>query len=131
MAKAKIGRPSDFSQECADDICEAIASGVSLREFCSEDSAPNRSTVFRWLEQNEGFRDQYARARESQAETYADEIVDIADEAEDAQLARLQIDARKWAASKLAPKKYGDKVTQELTGAEGAPLDLTVRFVRD
>jgi hypothetical protein len=58
---------------------------------------------------NEERRNQYMRAREEQADTLADEIVAIADNATDAQIARLQMDARKWFASKVAPKKYGDK----------------------
>lgn len=125
------GRPSEFTQATADAICERIADGESLRRICAEEGMPDKATVFRWLSQNEAFRDQYAHAREMQAETHADRIVDIADEATDAQLARLQIDARKWAASKLAPKKYGEKVA--LTGgSEGdAPIksELTVKFV--
>jgi hypothetical protein len=72
------------------------------------------SMVFRWLanEDNAEFRDQYARAREAQADKYADELVDIADEgkSEDANIIRLRMDARKWAASKLAPKKYGERL---------------------
>lgn len=125
-----MGRPSDFTPELANAICEELATGQSLRKICARDGMPDKATVFRWLSQNPDFRDQYAHAREMQAETHADEIVDIADEAEDANLARLRIDARKWKASKLAPKKYGERVTQEHTGPEGAPLTLNVSFVR-
>ena len=77
------------------------------------------------------FAEQYARAREVQAETLADEIVSIADEDGDPQRQRLRVDARKWVASKLKPKRYGDKVTNEHTGADGGPVALTVsvRFV--
>lgn len=71
---------------------------------------PDTSTVFRWLAKHEDFREQYARAREEQAETHADEIIDIADDfADDPNSRRVRIDARKWIASKLKPKKYGDK----------------------
>jgi hypothetical protein len=110
------GRPSGFSPDIANAICERIANGESLRTICEEDGQPDKATVFRWLASNTEFRDQYAHAREMQAETYADEMVNIADAAKDANLARLQIDARKWKASKLAPKKYGDKVA--LTGGD-------------
>lgn len=74
-----------------------------------------------------------------QAEAFADEIIAIADgdAATDPAIAaamtardKLRVDARKWIASKLAPKKYGEKVTQEHTGAGGEPLELTVKFVR-
>ena len=85
---------------------------------------PNKATVFRWLRGNEAFRDQYVRAKEAQAEALADEIVDIADDGhndwmkrrygederwvengEAIQRSRLRVDARKWVASKLLPKK--------------------------
>lgn len=109
-----MGRPSDYSQELADSICERLADGESLRSICSADDMPAKTTVFRWLGANQEFRDQYARAREEQAESLADEITEIADTADDAQIARLRIDARKWVASKLKPKRYGDRL--ELSG---------------
>ena len=71
---------------------------------------PNRSSVHKWLAENKDFSDQYARAKDNQADTLADELIYIADNAEDVQKARLQVDTRKWVASKLKPKKYGDKL---------------------
>jgi hypothetical protein len=71
-----------------------------------------------WLALDAEFAAQYARAREEQADYYADEIIEIADTAEDANLARLRIDARKWKASKLRPKKYGEKI--DLTSEDGS-----------
>lgn len=126
-----MGRPSDFTEEIANAICERIAVGESLRAICSDEAAPDKATVFRWLASNSDFRDQYTHAREMQAETYADEMVEIADEAKDANLARLQIDARKWKASKLAPKKYGDKIAHVGGGDGDEPIKsaLTVTFV--
>ncbi len=62
---------------------------------------------------------QYARAREEQADFYADEIVTIADTEPDAATARVRVDARKWVASKLKPKRYGDKLA--LGGADDLP----------
>jgi len=104
------GRPSDYTQAIADHICEQLAEGISLRKICLAEDMPGKSTVFRWLWANIEFRDQYERAREAQADTLADEITDIADDAEgDPQRDKLRVDARKWVASKLKPKKYGDK----------------------
>ena len=87
------------------------------------------STVMRWLAkaEHEEFREQYAHAREVQAEVRADEIVDIADATEGGsneavQSARLRVDSRKWIASKLLPKKYGDKIQH--TGDGGGPVVL-------
>ena len=126
-----MGRPSDYTQEIADAICEHIAQGKSLRWICAEDGMPGSTTVYRWLNENEGFRKQYTHARELQAEFYADEIIEIADLAknEDAQVARLRVDARKWKASKLAPKKYGDKL--DLNHSGGVKVERIARVIHD
>jgi len=91
-------------------VCLEITEGKSLRSICEADDMPTAETIRVWLIEDGEFSVQYARAREEQADFYADEIIDIADTAKDANLARLQIDARKWKASKLQPKKYGDKL---------------------
>lgn len=122
VAGVIMARPSDFTQEMADHICERLSEGESLRSICRDAGFPDKATVFRWLIANKEFRDQYARARETQADAIADEILNIADEAEDAAKARVQIDARKWLAGKLRPKVYGDKITQEQTGPDGGPI---------
>ncbi len=120
MAKTKrpVGRPTTYSQETADKICELIARGMSLRAICVSGDMPASGTVHRWLAEHAEFQEQYAHAREEQADSFADEIVEIADSvpADNAEVAKakLQIDARKWKAAKLAPKKYGDKL--ELDG---------------
>ena len=98
----KVGRPSLYSEAFVTRICIEIALGKSLISICSADDMPDRVTVYRWLEEHVEFRNEYARARELQADHYADQIVDLADAAEDANLARLQIDARKWTAAKAA-----------------------------
>lgn len=139
-AKAKTGRPSDFTQEMADKICEQIADGKSLRSICDADDMPGKATVFVWLGKHETFQDQYARAREAQADSYVDDIMDIADDGRNDWMERrnsdgeavgwqengealrrsqLRIDARKWAAAKLRPKKYGEKIELEHGGQVG------------
>jgi hypothetical protein len=100
-----------FAPELATTICERIALGESLRTICRADDMPSEATVRSWAVENvSGFAAQYARARDHQADFYADEIIDIADTDEDPQRARLRVDARKWKASKLAPKRYGDRM---------------------
>lgn len=139
---------SAYTLKIGDEICERLINGESLRKICSDECMPNTATVCRWLAKHEAFREQYARAREAQADTLADEILDIADDGrndtyqdEDGNdrtnheviaRSKLRVDARKWLASKLAAKKYGDKVQQEHTGPDGAPIDLnlTVKFVK-
>lgn len=119
----------EFSQEIADKICEALStSSISLRKLCESPDLPGQTTVFKWLNSYPEFAKQYARAREAQADFIADEILEIADksrmgiktvvkethteitEGDMVDRSRLMIDARKWRAGKLAPKKYGDKI---------------------
>jgi hypothetical protein len=130
-----IGRPSDYSAEAAADICARLAAGEPLVRICREDDKPHLSTVYRWLAAHEDFREIYARAREDQADTLADEIVEIADDGRNdtytdgegvervnqdvINRSRLRVDARKWVAAKLKPRKYGDKVTTEHANADG------------
>lgn len=119
------GRPSIFSDEIAIAICSRLSDGESLRKICCDDGMPGQTTVYRWLMEREDFREQYACARELQADTLFDEILDIADDGsndfvadgdggeavnhEHIQRSKLRIDSRKWMAGKLRPKKYGDK----------------------
>lgn len=116
--KAKTGRPSDYLPEVAADICSLLADGESLRKVCERPGMPGKATVFRWLSQHEEFRDQYAKATETRADAIFEEMFDIADNvAEEAAAvgkARLRIDTRKWALARMNPKKYGDKVSQEI-----------------
>ncbi len=116
-------------------ILERIADGESLRAICEGENTPARSLVFEWLAADASFADQYAHAREEQADALFDEILDIADDGrndwmkrnhgeddpawvengEALNRSRIRIDARKWMAGKLRPKKYGDRVDGELT----------------
>jgi hypothetical protein len=109
VVEKKTGRPSSYTEEMGLRICEHIMQGKAFTwEKLREEGLPSPSTIFRWLEDNESFRLKYARARELQATIYADEILTIADSCEDPNKARLQVDARKWHASKTAPKVWGD-----------------------
>jgi hypothetical protein len=147
------GRPSSFTQDIADQITSKIVEGYTLRQIAALPKMPDKSTILRWLATNESFRAQYACAKDVQADLMSEDIIDISDDgtndwitrenqdgstyevlnAEHVQRSRLRVDTRKWLMSKLAPKKYGDKVSAEVTGADGAPLvppTITVNFVR-
>jgi hypothetical protein len=118
VTKGKVGRPSTFSADVAMVVCTRIAKGESLNKIC-KDGVASIWTVLGWLDQHPEFAQQYARARELQADYYADEICEIADAAADevdpaaVQAAKLRVDARKWVASKLKPKRYGDRIEVE------------------
>jgi hypothetical protein len=143
------GRPSDYTEEIAAQICERIAAGESLSKICTDEEMPCRTAVYNWLDKSKEFADNYARAVEDRAESLAEEILTIADddsgdygfkkvrnetgesaevfiEKDNIQRARLRVDSRKWIASKLFPKKYGDKVQNEVSGADGKPIEFAV-----
>jgi len=128
-----------FDQAKADAVLAAIADGHSTREAC-EIAEQNRGEFYVWLSQDPKLADQYARAKDACAELLADEIVDIAEDGrndwverenartgetyialnrEAIERSRLRIDARKWVASKLLPKRYGDRIQQD--------VDATIR----
>ena len=137
--KSNAGRKTDYTDEIAAEICTRISCGESLRQICMEPRMPTQSTVYLWLLQHRKFSENYARARDEQADTFADEIQAIADEppaevTDDKGVSRVdsgwvtwqknRIDARKWVASKLKPKKYGDRTT--LAGDADNPVAMTV-----
>jgi hypothetical protein len=149
MAKTAAKKPAkkteriSYNDKLADRICVRIVEGESIRKICADPSMPGMTAVFSWLNQHEYFAKQYARAKEEQAEKFADEIVEIADETPEIEPVldkngevvemkissayvswqKNRVDARKWIASKLKPKKYGDKVVSEISGLDGAPIE--------
>lgn len=115
----KVGRPSSYSTELIDAICKKVSEGQALLHVCEEEGFPAQTTVFRWLNEKEEFRQKYARARELQIERMALDALRIADDPnEDPQSRRVRVDTRKWILSKWAPKKYGDKLEVEQTGEQ-------------
>lgn len=127
------GRPSKYSQEVAEAICERLSEGESLLSISKDPAMPARSTILKWRNEIEEFSASYARAYEMGADIQFDELEELAATAtpETVGVVKLQLDARKWALARRLPKKYGDKVTQEVTGADGGPINtaITVRFV--
>jgi hypothetical protein len=112
------GRPTIYSEELAQKICKRIMDGESLRQICESKDMPDRTTVHDWLSKNEDFSHQYVISREIQADYYADDIIAEADKATDrdsAAAAKVKVDARKWVAAKLKPKRYGDKLDLDQT----------------
>ena len=127
-----MARPSLYTPELAEHICDLIAKGVPLNRFSEREDVPDDSTVYRWLGAHSEFREMYAHARERMADRFAEEVVTIADEADPETMrgiehARTRIDARKWAAAKAAPKKYGDLRRTELSGPDGGAIKTEQR----
>lgn len=111
------GRPEIHTDELALRVCGELALGKSLRTVCEIDGMPSISTIFKWLHERPEFSKQYARAKEEAAELFSEDMLEIADSSSgDVQRDRLRVDTRKWIASKLKPKKFGDKVEQQISG---------------
>ena len=138
----KVGRPTLYTKELGDIICSRIAEGESLREIIKTQGMPDRTVVYDWLLRDPDFANHYTRAREDQADTLADEILSIADESPEIEqikdkhgnivdlkidsgyvaYQKQRIEARKWTAMKLKPKKYGDRLVH--AGDSENPLEI-------
>jgi hypothetical protein len=148
QAPKKASR-STYTKQMADIICIRLSEGESLKEIVRSEGMPDRATVYRWLLEQPQFCDMYTRAREEQADTLADEIIAIADESPEINEIRdkhgdvvdikidsgyvayqkQRIEARKWTAMKLKPKKYGDKL--ELAGDPNNPMKVEIQSEAD
>lgn len=122
-----MARPPTWTEEkkaeAQEAICREMALGRSLIKICEDPGMPGYSTVLAWRSEDATFQEMYARAREEQADWHAEQILLIADTEEDPNKARVRIDARKWAASKLRPKVYGDRINVD--------ADVNVRIPDD
>ena len=148
VLKRGRGAPGKKNPEICNAICEGLAQGKSARAMCVEVGIGQR-TLWDWLETDTDFAQQYARAKEEGHDLLAEQILEIADASEHdirtredgstyidneaVQRSRLRVDARKWYLSKLAPKKYGEKVTATVEGVDPEkPIthSIAVTFIR-
>lgn len=139
--KKANGRPIIYTRELGKKICDLISQGKSLRVIEETKGMPSRSSIVDWVIRGETggeplFKDfslQYAHAKEVQAELYAEQMIEISDNEEghwvgkkyiprDVQRDKLRVDTRKYIAGVSRPKKYGQKISAELTGKDGVPL---------
>ena len=142
-AKQFHGNTTVYTRELADEICERIACGETLRQVCRLKGIGD-STVRRWvLNDIDGFSARYAQARELCLESWADEVVEISENASNDWMvregkagedlgwtangdhisrSRLRVDSRKWLLSKLKPERYGDSL--KLAGDKENPIHL-------
>ncbi len=135
-SKKKQGRPTDYTLDKADRICELYSSGITLTKCCQEIGI-GRRTLYDWMVAHEEFSARLARARELFADAIADEVLDIADtvqtgeaieegfdgngafrkvKTEDAiQRSKLRVETRLKLLAKWSPEKYGDKKQVDVT----------------
>ncbi|WAL81325.1 terminase [Pandoraea sp. XJJ-1] len=141
-----MGRQSTFSQEVADAICERVAEGEPLRAICREEGMPAWRTVYHWTEDIPEFAAHIARARVMGREAIFEDTLIIADTPEEGVETetsengvkerrgdmlghrKLKIETRFKLLAKWDPKKYGERLHNEVTGADGAPLQQVIRL---
>ena len=105
-----MGRPSLYSDKLAVEICTEISLGRSLRSICKDEGMPTVKTVINWKRHHPEFLQQYDSACIERSDMLVEDMLHIADESDPNHAAktRIQVDTRKWAASKMKPKKYGE-----------------------
>lgn len=146
-----MARPSKYTEKLAETICEEIANSTKGLHKIAKNQGVSVSMIMRWLNEHQPFREQYARAREIQADLLAAQIVEIADKqrvgkkikttkeggaivgeevttGDMTERSRLMIDARKWLAGKLAPKKFGDKLDLTTDGEKIPALPCVINW---
>jgi hypothetical protein len=102
-----------YTRELADEICRRISEGESLRSICRDPDIPvSEGAVRAWSrEDRDGFAVRFRIARDLQLDGWSDLIVDLADRQDlDPRDRAIRIDTRKWLMSKLAPKRYGERL---------------------
>lgn len=126
------GRPTVYDHKLAQEICEQLACGFTLRAVCrNNEHFPPPETITRWAVNNvNGFSVHYELAREIGFQAMADELLEIADDStndfidqigktgkmqrvvdhEHVNRSRLRIDARKWLLAKGLPRRFGDSL---------------------
>lgn len=145
------GRPTSYTEEIAATVCNGLAQGNTLLQICAEDpSLPDHSTIRLWAQENRnGFFAQYARARDLGLDAMAEQLFSIADDGskdyiervgdsgqvfripdhEHMARSRLRIETRKWYLSKLAPKRYGEKVEIEMSKSSSDEMGVILAAV--
>ena len=136
--QSKLGRPVEKVDPVeAELICDWIAHGKTLREYCRQKGKVKWRTIYKWLEKDESFRTAFARARDTGCEVLFEECLEIIDQPPalcgsegntriDPAFINMQnnrVQTRMKMLAKFNPKKYGDKLGVE---AEGN-ISLTVQ----
>lgn len=147
----KVGRPPEpVPANLKDEICEWIAAGKTLRDYCRQEGKPHWRTVYDWLEKDEAFAARFGRARERGEEAIAQECMAIADDAtndwmeklgedgqptgwrlngEHVQRSKLRIETRLKLLAKWNPKKWGEKVDVNHGNQPENPLTVLLKQV--
>lgn len=149
--RKKMGRPSKYSDQLADEICNRMAEGESLLKICKDEHMPTRASIHNWLLATDSdgnktyanFFDKYEIAVALRADHMFDQIEQIADNSEEvvrkgaekkssayAQTQRLRVDSRKWYLSKIMPKKFSDKNVHVTEDEDGNQMPITGNVIQ-
>lgn len=122
----KAGRPSIYSQELADKICELMVEGHDMQAICEMEGMPSRATVWRWQTSRPEFDAQCARAREALADFELYRLKQLAESCneENVNATRVKLNHFQWRLMKIAPRLYGDRTRTEVTGDNGGPIKV-------
>ncbi len=105
---ATRGGETDYAPAIVEAVCDRILAGQTLRQIGQAEDMPSVATLVRWLSQHSDFAARYAHAKEVQADLLADDVLGVADDPTiEPSEKRVRIDARKWTAAMMRPKKYG------------------------
>lgn len=133
-AKRPFKQGDGFTQKLADEICERISNGETLRAICREVDKPSFFTVYKWLRANEEFKAAFDAARDVGFDVIAQECLAIADDAsedyvmgkkgpvfdkEHVMRARLKVETRLKLLAKWS-QRYSEKVA--ITDPDGGPV---------
>ena len=126
---SRMARPSEYSEAIADQIGDLIASGGLITEICEKEGFPSYKTFRKWRREHEDFSKHIARAKEDQADYYADRLMRLNNSmnADNWQFVNAQIRNLQWLMGKLKVATYGDRVQNEHTGEGGGPIAFEVR----
>lgn len=132
-----VGAPTKYTRQLADAVCSRLAGGESLRAICRDPDMPSRETVRLWREgqrnADEAFAGRYARAQDEKADLYAEQVLVesraalTAKSTHEVQARKLMADNLKWTASRMLPRRWGDKVELEVGGRlGGAAIPISI-----
>ena len=138
----KRARPVKYSDKLGTAILDRLAAGESLRAICRDEGMPAFQTVLVWVNRDDDFAKRYAVATDCRAQMLCDEMLEIADKtlpgvrvkngpdgretviSDQVERAKLQVHARQWTLARMAPKRFGNRVLNEITGADGGPVEV-------
>lgn len=143
---SKNGRPTKRVDEVIDRVLEGLSMGTPLTLICAEEGMPSPRTIYDWMAEDEGLSAHIARAREAGFDRIAMDALEIADTPQEGVERidtpdgprikrgdmlghrRLQVETRLKLLAKWDPKRYGDKITQEISGPDGGPIQTVEEY---